>query len=255
MSLDTTVSPFELGRLTRATPTTKSPSTPNVDSYVRKRLDMDAMGRNDLSDKVDSAHAKIAFVSSKANEAQGTLKGHAEALKRHENTLKVHEGDILDVSNTLKRTTTKIASDINAKIVPALTKNVNDINRGIMPTLEQHERAISEHDMHIKTHVMPRLDKNERDIHEHDQEDREFKKKVEQLQRHSDEGHATVSAMQREVSQLQDDVQMVTMNVQRDGKATKQAIGVMMKADGALMGLSKRLAALEMRVRALEQRR
>ena len=101
--------------------------------------------------------------------------------------------------------------------------------------------------------IVPVLEKHERVINEHNSEDLAFRDQVKRLQQHSDEGHATMSALQRELTQLQSDFQSIASGVQRDGTATKKAIAVMMKAEGALGGVSKRLTLLEMRFNALSR--
>ena len=220
MSLDTTASPFDIKRLTSSSPATPSPPTPQVpsagrlDSVVKRRLDSGDAMADQLHKGVESAHAKISYMADRAVEARDAIKAHEEKLDDHKEILDRHEDRIEAVHREASTRAEGIAEHVNAKIVPV-------------------------------------LEKHERDIHEHNSEDLAFRDQVKRLQQHSDEGHATISAIQRELTQLQSDFQSIASGVQRDGTATKKAIDVMMKAEGALDGVNKRLTLLEMRFNAL----
>ena len=229
MALDATASPFDIKRLTSSTPgqsppgpAAASPMTPplpsagSLDSVVKRRLDSGEAMADQLHKGVESAHSKISYIADRAIEARDAIKTHERKLDDHKETLERHENRIEEVNEEASRRANGIAEHVNAKIVPA-------------------------------------LEKHERDIHEHNSEDLEFREQVKQLQQHSDEAHATVAAMQREVSQMQSDFQSIASGVQRDGTATKKAIDVMMKAEGAIDGVSKRIALLEMRFNAISR--
>ena len=93
------------------------PTPPNVDPYLQARLDVGAYGRDNLYDKVESAHKKISNMAEKARGARDTLNAHDEKLDDHKETLERHETKI-----------ESITKHVNEKIVPVLEKHGRDIN-------------------------------------------------------------------------------------------------------------------------------